>query len=77
MAVNVLRKFSTWRPMGDDNFVAICLACAFVSLLRNLFQVKQIFTRGLMLSMSQIGKQGSRIAIVEVDSQMAPAINTM
>lgn len=41
------------------------------------FKWRWIFTRGLMLSMSQIGKQGSRIAIVEVDSQMAPAINTM
>ena len=41
------------------------------------FKWRRIFTRGLMLSMSQIGKQGSRIAIVEVDSQMAPATNTM
>jgi hypothetical protein len=34
-----------------------------------------LFTCGLMLSMSQIGIQGSKTAMVEVESQMAPAIS--
>jgi hypothetical protein len=36
----ILRKFSTWWPIGGDNFVAICLECAFVLLLQKLFPVK-------------------------------------